>query len=127
MLRAVRFAARFGFEIEAKTAAAIRDLAVRIKGISPERVGDELRLMLTPPTRSVAWGLLWNLSLAAEIFRFLPRIPQRLDETRSIFLDIARGETIPFGLSLAAAALCVRIQAETGADVLSFLEKAEVS
>ena len=49
LLRAVRFAARFGFEIEPATAEAIRSLASRVKGISPERIGDELRLMLTPP------------------------------------------------------------------------------
>jgi tRNA nucleotidyltransferase/poly(A) polymerase len=127
MLRAVRFAARFNFQIEAKTAAAITALAARIKGISPERVGEELRLMLTPPTRSVAWGLLWKLSLAKEIFRLLPKVPQGLDESRSIFLQVAPGEPISFGLSLAAAALCASAQAEPGVDVVSLLEKARVS
>src|SRR5271154_6167446 len=42
MLRAVRFAARFGFEIEAGTLAAIQKLHQRILRISPERIRDEL-------------------------------------------------------------------------------------
>ncbi len=42
MLRAVRFAARFGFEIEPATFAAIRKLAPQIHQVSRERVRDEL-------------------------------------------------------------------------------------
>ena len=109
MIRAVRFAARFGFAIEPATADAIRSLATRIKGISPERIGDELRLMLTPPTRGVAWTLLWDLRLAREIFRFLPKIPDRLDVGRSIFLNLDKAHPISMGLSLAAAVLCIRV------------------
>ena len=47
MLRAVRFAARFGFEIEAGTKNAIRSLAAKVNGVSRERVRDELTKMLT--------------------------------------------------------------------------------
>jgi poly(A) polymerase len=47
MLRAARFAARFGFEIEAPTLAAMRSLAAEISQVSTERVRDELTLMLT--------------------------------------------------------------------------------
>jgi len=47
MLRAVRFAARFGFEIESKTMAAIERLHERITRVSPERVRDELVRILT--------------------------------------------------------------------------------
>src|SRR5580693_7281598 len=110
LLRAVRFASRLGFDIEAATAEAIRSSAPRIKGISPERIAEELRLMLTAPTRNVAWRLLWQMGLAAEIFRFLPKIPERMDEARSIFLNLAIGESISTGLSLAAATLCIRMQ-----------------
>jgi putative nucleotidyltransferase with HDIG domain len=42
LLRAVRFAAQLGFEIEPKTFAAIKLLAPKIKLISNERVRDEL-------------------------------------------------------------------------------------
>ena len=42
MLRAVRFAARFGFEIDPATTAAIRRSAAKINLVSRERVRDEL-------------------------------------------------------------------------------------
>jgi poly(A) polymerase len=125
LLRAVRFAARFGFEIEPATAAAISDLADRVKTVSPERVGEELRLMLTAATRNTAWRLLWRLRLAPEIFRFLPTIPRELDLSRSIFLNLKTGEPISFGLALAAATLCVRIQTESPSSVLKLLTKQE--
>ncbi|HEY1921137.1 MAG TPA: CCA tRNA nucleotidyltransferase, partial [Tepidisphaeraceae bacterium] len=127
MLRAVRFASRFGFEIESTTAAAIETHAPKIKGISPERIGDELRFMLTPPTRAEAWLLLWKLHLAREIFRFLPKIPATMDSTRSIFLNLQKGQSISLGQSLAAACLCTRAQAESPADILPLLTKTEVS
>jgi poly(A) polymerase len=47
MLRAVRFAARFGFAIEAATAAAIHRLRASIRAISAERVRGELTRILT--------------------------------------------------------------------------------
>lgn len=46
MLRAVRFAARFGFAIEPATLAAIRRSAPSIVDIAWERIGDELVRML---------------------------------------------------------------------------------
>jgi len=46
MLRAVRFAARFGFEIEPATLAAIRHMHQRILRVSPERIRDELNRIL---------------------------------------------------------------------------------
>ena len=49
MLRAVRFAARLGFEIERKTFAAIQALAPKIKRISAERIRDELLKLFAPP------------------------------------------------------------------------------
>jgi len=42
LLRAVRFAAQLGFEIEPETFGAVRELAPKIKTISAERVRDEL-------------------------------------------------------------------------------------
>ncbi len=47
MLRAVRFAARFEYEIEAQTLAAIQRFAHEIQVVSRERVRDELTRMLT--------------------------------------------------------------------------------
>ncbi len=47
MLRAIRFAARFGFEIEPATMAAIQKLHRQILRVSPERIRDELVRILT--------------------------------------------------------------------------------
>jgi len=47
ILRAIRFAARFGFEIEPGTLAAIQKLHQRIVRVSPERIRDELNRILT--------------------------------------------------------------------------------
>ena len=63
MLRAVRFAARFGFEIEAQTAQAIRAAADELPGVSRERVGQELKRMLGHPTRAAAADYLQALGL----------------------------------------------------------------
>lgn len=67
-LRAVRFAARLGFDIEEATADAIRDHASELAGVSKERIGDELRRMLgrhmPVQSRQRAIDLLENLYLA---------------------------------------------------------------
>src|SRR3990170_3940260 len=47
LLRAVRFAARFGYRIEEKTWAALRASAAHITQVSRERIRDELVKMLT--------------------------------------------------------------------------------
>jgi poly(A) polymerase len=48
LLRAVRFAAQLGFEIEPRTFAAVKALAPKIKLISAERVRDELIKLFAP-------------------------------------------------------------------------------
>jgi poly(A) polymerase len=58
MLRAVRFAARFGYKIEDETFAAIEGLATEIKQVSRERVRDELLKMLTEGHARSAFELL---------------------------------------------------------------------
>lgn len=62
-LRAVRFAARYGFTIEEETAQAIRRHASELRGISRERIGDEVRRMLADPSRAVAAWTLQYLGL----------------------------------------------------------------
>jgi poly(A) polymerase len=71
MLRGVRFAARFGFELEAETKRAIRALAGRIQAVSKERVRDELTRMLTEGHARRAFELLDETGLLAEV---LPEI-----------------------------------------------------
>jgi tRNA nucleotidyltransferase/poly(A) polymerase len=54
MLRAVRFAARFAFAIEESTADAIRRSSGELRGVSRERIGQEVRRMFTNVNRAVA-------------------------------------------------------------------------
>ncbi len=67
MLRAVRFAARFGFTIEDATMAAIRKLHADILRISPERVRDELIRILTEGGARRGFELLDETGLLADI------------------------------------------------------------
>ncbi|MGO9113203.1 MAG: CCA tRNA nucleotidyltransferase [Thermoguttaceae bacterium] len=83
MLRAVRFAAAFGFAIDAETAAAVRQMAGQITVVSPERIAMEMRRVLTEPGRVRGVRLLAELGLAAAV---LPEIVSR-DET-----SLARAE-----------------------------------
>jgi len=67
MLRAVRFAARLGFEIDAATLVAIRAQAASIDQVSAERVRDELTGMLTQGNARRAFELLEQTGLLAHI------------------------------------------------------------
>jgi poly(A) polymerase len=74
MLRAVRFAARFGFAIEEETKRAIRELAKRIDSVSRERVRDELTKMLTEGHARRAFELLDETGLLAEVLPEIARM-----------------------------------------------------
>jgi poly(A) polymerase len=122
LLRAVRFAARFGLEIAPATALAIELRAELLKGISPERIAIELREMLCPPTRSAAWQLLWKFELIHVVLRFVPlKEEARLNPSKSVFLATAPGAEISFGLALGAAILDVELH--QGNDALVVVEK----
>lgn len=68
-LRAVRLSTRLGFEIEPATREAIRRHAGELSGISRERIGDEIRLMLTHESRGPAMRLLGALGLDEPTFQ----------------------------------------------------------
>ena len=67
LLRAVRFAARFGFRIEAATFEAIRRHAGDIGQVSAERVRDELTKLLTEGAARRGFELLDEAGLLAEV------------------------------------------------------------
>jgi len=71
MLRAVRFAARFGYAIEPGTFAAMQNLAAQIEVVSRERVRDELTRMLTEGQARRAFLLLDESGLLRHV---LPEI-----------------------------------------------------
>jgi poly(A) polymerase len=71
MMRAVRFAARFGFELEAETFRAIRRHVGEIRQVSPERLREELTKLLTEGAARRAFELLDETWLLQQI---LPEI-----------------------------------------------------
>jgi len=73
MLRAVRFAARFRYAIEASTFSAIQKLASEIHQVSAERLRDELSKILTDRAPRRGFELLDETGLLAEL---LPEIAQ---------------------------------------------------
>jgi poly(A) polymerase len=67
MLRAVRFAARFAFDLESRTAIAIRKLAPAVSQVSRERVRDELTRMLTEGHAQRAFEMLDATGLLVQV------------------------------------------------------------
>jgi poly(A) polymerase len=67
LLRAVRFAAQLGFEIEPQTFFAVKKLAPEITTISAERVRDELIKLFSPPQAARGWVLLRDSRLLAHL------------------------------------------------------------
>jgi len=78
-LRAVRFAARFEFEIEHKTFAAIRRHAGAVTDVSAERIRDELTKLLTEGAARTGFELLeksWLLSIVLPEIAAMKGVPQ---------------------------------------------------
>ncbi len=67
MLRAVRFAVRFRFQLDPETAAAIRALAHKLVFLSAERIRDELTRMLCGPSPDLAFRTLSELGILAVV------------------------------------------------------------
>jgi tRNA nucleotidyltransferase/poly(A) polymerase len=68
MMRAIRFAAQLGFQIEEKTWNGIIATADRIKIISQERITDELNKIILAPVPSIGLDLLYKTGLLQIIF-----------------------------------------------------------
>jgi poly(A) polymerase len=67
MLRAVRFATRFGFTLDPATAHAIRAMAGAITVVSAERIAEELRKLLTGPRRADGLRLMDDVALLTPV------------------------------------------------------------
>ncbi len=103
MLRAVRFAAVFGFAIDGETTVAIREMAGQITVVSPERIAMEMRRVLTESGRVQGVRLLIELGLAVAV---LPEIVPGDEKARARLdraLDVlGRLREPDFPLALAA-------------------------
>lgn len=74
LLRAVRFAARFDFEIETETKNALAIMADQVVVVAPERIAQELRKMLTHRSRAKALALALETGLLAAVMPEVARM-----------------------------------------------------
>jgi poly(A) polymerase len=74
MLRAVRFAARFGYAIEPETLRAIQKLAPEVVQVSAERLRDELTKLLTEGSARRGFELLDETRLLPEVLPEIARM-----------------------------------------------------
>ena len=114
LVRAVRFAARFDYQIESATLAAIRKLAPRVRQVSAERLRDELTRLLTEGAARRAFELLDETGLLSPIAAghrpnerrpAAPAIPprrRRLDSHRLMLEQLTAGcpPTLAWGVLL---------------------------
>ncbi|WP_455566346.1 CCA tRNA nucleotidyltransferase [Oerskovia paurometabola] len=80
MMRAARFAAQLGFEVEPATRAAIVDMASRIEIVSAERVRDELTKLLLSDDPRKGLEVLVETGLADHVLPELPALRLEIDE-----------------------------------------------
>ena len=114
-LRAVRFAARYGLKIERGAHDAIAKHALELRGVSIERVGEEMRRMLTHPNRVRACELIDELGLDDAIFGNLSAIHgdvmERLSDDASYPLVLASlALTRGHGIDEDPGAICGRFR-----------------
>ena len=68
LLRAIRFAARLGFELEHETRAAVEELAPLVLDVAPERLAQEMEVILTDEHPAGALKLMDKTGLLTRIF-----------------------------------------------------------
>jgi len=103
LLRAVRFAARLGFEIESTTLDALRRMAPQLSVVSGERVLMELRALLESNGRGTGVEWLAEASLAPVIFSEAGAAAENRDALRRAAKRVSRlPSNSPFAVSIAA-------------------------
>ena len=90
MLRAIRFAAFFGFALEDETRQAVEQMTHLVTSVSPERVAAELRAMASRTGRQRAFELLDETGLAREVLPDLAPGPGQPAERREQWQLAAR-------------------------------------
>ncbi len=80
MMRAARFAAQLGFQVEPEAVAAMTAMAERITIVSAERVRVELEKLLLAPDPRAGLELLVNTGLARFVLPELPALKLEIDE-----------------------------------------------
>lgn len=114
LLRAIRFAADLGFEIESDTWRALCEMAAEIRVVSAERIAAEMRRMLTEPGRVRAVELLDRTGLAGQI---MPCWAEATPESRRRAIEILGRLEHPSFETALAALLCTVCSPEEAAAV----------
>ena len=114
MLRAVRFAATFDFEMDEATLAAVQAMADDILTVSGERIGQEIRRMLAPPSRATALEWLRRSKLLNVV---LPEVAVLNEENRARWQSMLRVSAALHDPSLPLA-LAALLYQSTATDVV---------
>jgi poly(A) polymerase len=80
MMRAARFAAQLGFEVDPSIIAAIKEMAARIEIISAERIRDEFVKLIMSENPRAGLTLLVETGLAEYVLPEIPKLKLEIDE-----------------------------------------------
>lgn len=116
LLRAVRFAARLGFDIDPATWEAVFETAPMLRRVSAERIADELSRMLTAATRCRAWALLAKSRLVEHLWPGAERLAGRVGRIAALLAPLP--DEVSFELVLAILALPDSDEARAVCDAL---------
>ncbi|MBI5762559.1 MAG: CCA tRNA nucleotidyltransferase [Planctomycetes bacterium] len=105
LLRAVRFAARFEFEIDPATWTAMREHAPEIARISPERIREELEIVLTHPRRAAAVQLLHECGVLAKCWAHAAKVSMDFGRTSDELSHLPTDASFETALAVMLASL----------------------
>lgn len=108
MLRAIRFAFKFGWRIEDSILESIKQNASKIKNISQERIRDELNKILVGNNVKKAFNLMRELGL---LIHFLPELSDCYEVDQGIHHDKCVFNHILDVVEVSPAALEIRLMA----------------
>ena len=80
MMRAARFAAQLGFDVDSTILVAIKEMAARIEIISAERVRDEFVKLIMSENPRIGIALLVDTGLADYVLPEIPKLKLEIDE-----------------------------------------------
>ena len=111
ILRTLRFAAKTGFYISAKTTDAMKEMAPELPSVTPERVWNEMEKALSTPRPDVFFKLLGMLTPLFPMWDEMDVTPQREDHHPEVWVShhtlLVMQEAVDFDDPLVVfAALC---------------------
>jgi poly(A) polymerase len=121
MLRAIRFAAFFGFALEDETRQAVEQMTHLVTSVSPERVAAELRAMASRTGRQRAFELLDETGLAREVLVEVAAGPGQPHDRRDQWRQAAHvigaldEPDLPLALAILAEGCCADVVPQTAA------------